>query len=63
MQHNRVFSHTERVHGETASPSVTATLSCAGALAVWVIVSPRMLYVLAEQGDMPEAAASERPTP
>jgi APA family basic amino acid/polyamine antiporter len=42
--------------GSTAM-SVTATISCAGALAQWMIVSPRVLYSLAEQGDMPRALA------
>ncbi len=33
--------------------SLTAVLSCAGSLSVWMIVSPRVLYALAGQGDLP----------
>ena len=43
--------------GGSTAMSITAAISCAGGLAVWMIVSPRVLYVLALQGDMPRALA------
>jgi len=41
--------------------SLTAVLSCAGSLAVWMIVSPRVLYALAGQGDLPGVFAGVDP--
>jgi amino acid transporter len=43
--------------GGSTAMSITAAISCAGGLAVWMIVNPRVLYVLAQQGDMPRALA------
>jgi amino acid transporter len=33
--------------------SLTAVVSCAGALLAWMVASPRVLYALAAQGDLP----------
>jgi APA family basic amino acid/polyamine antiporter len=41
--------------------ALTAVLSCAGSLSVWMIVSPRVLYALGEQGDFPRAFARVNP--
>jgi amino acid transporter len=41
--------------------ALTAVLSCAGSLSVWMIVSPRVLYALGEQGDLPRAFARVNP--
>jgi amino acid transporter len=41
--------------------SLAAVLSCAGALSAWMIVSPRVLYALAEEGDVPRAFATVDP--
>jgi amino acid transporter len=42
--------------------SLTAVLSCAGSLSAWMIVSPRVLYALAGQGDVPRVFARVDPT-
>ena len=47
-------------HGATVV-SLAAVLSCAGTLSVWMIVSPRVLYALAGQGDMPRVFATVDP--
>jgi APA family basic amino acid/polyamine antiporter len=41
--------------------SLTAVLSCAGGLSGWMIVSPRVLYALARQGDLPRVFAALDP--
>ena len=41
--------------------SLTAVLSCAGTLSVWMITSPRVLYALAGQGDLPHVFARVNP--
>jgi APA family basic amino acid/polyamine antiporter len=41
--------------------SLAAVLSCAGTLSVWMIVSPRVLYALAAQGDLPRVFAGLDP--
>jgi amino acid transporter len=35
--------------------AVTAVLSCAGTLSVWMIAAPRVLYALSAQGELPRA--------
>jgi amino acid transporter len=35
--------------------SLTAVLSCAGTLSVWMVASPRVLYALSAQGELPRA--------
>jgi APA family basic amino acid/polyamine antiporter len=47
-------------HGATVV-SLAAVLSCAGTLSVWMIVSPRVLYALAGQGDVPRVFAAVDP--
>ena len=47
-------------HGATVV-SLAAVLSCAGSLSVWMIVSPRVLYALAGQGDVPHIFATVDP--
>lgn len=46
--------------GATAM-SLTAALSCAGGLSASMMVTPRVLYALAEQGDLPGAFARVEP--
>ncbi len=41
--------------------SLTAVFSCAGGLSVSLLVSPRALFALAEQGDLPRALARIEP--
>lgn len=40
---------------------LTAVISCAGNLSGWMMASPRVLYALAVQGDMPMALAAVHP--
>jgi amino acid transporter len=40
---------------------LTAVISCAGSLSGWMMASPRVLYALAVQGDMPEVFAAVHP--
>jgi amino acid transporter len=35
--------------------ALTAVLSCAGTLSVWMVASPRVLYALSAQGELPRA--------
>jgi amino acid transporter len=35
--------------------AVTAVLSCAGTLSVWMVAAPRVLYALSAQGELPRA--------
>ena len=41
--------------------AVTAVLSCAGGLSAWVIATPRVLYALADGGDLPRVFARVDP--
>jgi amino acid transporter len=41
--------------------AVTAIIACAGTLSVWMIGSPRVLYALAAQGDLPGILAAVHP--
>jgi APA family basic amino acid/polyamine antiporter len=41
--------------------SVTAVLSTAATLTLWMMVTPRLLYALAQQGDLPAAFARVGP--
>jgi amino acid transporter len=40
---------------------VTAVISCAGSLSGWMMASPRVLYALAVNGDMPHVLATVHP--
>jgi amino acid transporter len=42
--------------------AVTAVLSCAGTLSVWMVAAPRVLYALSAQGELPRALSVVHPT-
>jgi amino acid transporter len=44
-----------------AAVLLTAVISCAGSLSGWMVASPRVLYALALQGDMPQRLAAVHP--